>query len=554
MRLALPFIIFLSLLFTSCGDTQENNNPTDATMLIEDTNDTDNTTDNNTSEVFESERVVARFGFEADTENFSAPFSGACDVSHSSTEQNQTIGSLFISNKTETYYGGSISIQSYLAADTLYVIRGKLKSSTGVEDTYALHVKIEYATPEYRSINRILVNDQNWNHFKAYITFTQEEIDAGIKLYVTSDNRKDDYYLDDIEIVTTEYKPSALSSSDAEAILKISGNKIIDENSNTIKIKGINVIAYSDDQNVESSTVWNYSYYNIDQYDMQRIQAMGFNAIRLSLWYKFFEEDSNPNTYKESGFQWLDTIIGWAKEHHIYVMLDMHAPQGDGFQGPNSSNAFWTDDSYKTRFKNLWKAIAKRYKNEPTVYAYDLINEPCPPAEEDYRTLIQDTISLIRTEDPNHIINVEVSFASNGTDAGNPFQLDNTENIIYDFHYYDPWDSYTDDSSTVYGEGSLNKTTLTSLFEDFSDFYTTRALPYTISEFGQKYATYSNKNAQGWISDFFDIMKDKGTNAYFYFSYKGNEFSLYNNQNKYSYSLEKNDALIELLKEKNKNY
>jgi aryl-phospho-beta-D-glucosidase BglC (GH1 family) len=500
---------------------------------------------------FKSEYVVKKFEFLSDTENFVIPYSGACDVAQSSSEHNESLGSLHVSNRAQTYVGAMVDVTDMLSADTLYVIRGKIKTLSATSDTYVLNAKINGETPVYIELSRILVDDNDWNHFKTFVTFTQEQLDDGVFIYVNSSSRKDEYYLDDIEIVTTAYDP--LSQDSSSEILQVSSNKIVDKDNSELKIKGINVIAYSDDQSESSEDFWNYTYFNIDKHDLINIKDMGFNAIRISLWYKYFEEDSAPNVYKNSGFSWLDTIVGWAKEAGIYVMLDMHAPQGGGFQGPGSSNDFWTDSAYQTRFKNLWKAIAQRYKNESTIYAYDIINEPLAPDESEYRTLVDETITTIREQDSKHIINVEVSFSTVGSGAGEPFKLDGVENIVYDFHFYDPWNSFTDDDGAVYGTDVL-QTSVRALFEDVSTFYTSNNIAYSVSEFGQKYDNYTSKNSDGWVRDLFDIMKSNSLNSYFYFSYKGNEFSIYENGNKYSYSSSKNDTLIETLKLKNSEY
>jgi aryl-phospho-beta-D-glucosidase BglC (GH1 family) len=489
---------------------------------------------------FVSEKIIKKYTFDSTLEDWYVSYSGACTLSF---DYNGSNGSLYVQNRANYYDGAFLNIKDIIQANKLYVIRGFLKTQGA--STYVLNAKIGSGSPVYKQLSRIAVDDQNWNRFKTYAMFTQDEIDSGINIYVNNiSGSKASYYLDDIEIVQTDYNHSIDSSAD---ILKISDDKIVDKNGSEVKIKGINIIAYNDDQSESAEDFMNYTYFNIDKHDMKNIKDMGFNAIRVSLWYKYFEDDSTPNVYKTLGDQWLDTIIGWAKEEGLYVMLDMHAPQGGGFQGPGSANDFWTDESYKTRYVNLWKYLAQRYKNESTVYAYDILNEPSPPNESDYRTLVNTTVNAIRAIDNKHIINVEVSFAANGVGAGESFKLDGVQNIIYDFHFYDPWSGFTDHNTNIYGT-TINKNTLLPLFEEFSNLYTTNDLPLCVSEFGQKRDIYSDKNSTGWVNDVMDIMDSKGVNAYFYFSYKGNEFALYKSLNKYSDHLEKNEALVNLLK------
>ena len=42
---------------------------------------------------------------------------------------------------------------------------------------------------------------------------------------------------------------------------------------------------------------------------------MGFNSVRFYLNYGLFEDDSKPYEYKESGFEWIDRNVEWAKEN-----------------------------------------------------------------------------------------------------------------------------------------------------------------------------------------------------------------------------------------------
>ena len=492
---------------------------------------------------FLSETILAKYDFNTTTQNWGIFSSGACVVSLESTIVKSSPKSLKVTTRAHTYDGAMVPIDSLLEANTTYVIRGFLKRGESNNDTYILSAKIGDST--YRQLNRVLVDDDNWTKFRSFVRFTQAEIDAGIKIYLNSQTFRDDYYLDEIEIVSSNYQPPTLTS---EKILKINGNRIVNENNQTINLKGINIIGYSDEDgdtdDTTANTFMNYSYYNYDKEDFIALKELGFNSLRLSLWYRTFEDESNPNVWKESGFAWLDTLIGWAKEAGIGIVLDMHAPQGGGFQGPRNVTPFWSNTTYQTRFINLWKAIATRYKNEPTILAYDLLNEPCANIQTEYLTLLNNTIDAVRTIDTNHIINVEVDFSA---DSYEPFELVGESNILYDFHFYDPWDGFTDNDTAIYGT-SVTKPQVQTLFNDLAGFYTSRNLPFQVSEFGQKYETFGAKNSLPWVSDVIDMINATSGN-YHYFSFKGNEFGLYENNNNFSNNSPVNEPLLELFRE-----
>jgi aryl-phospho-beta-D-glucosidase BglC (GH1 family) len=115
--------------------------------------------------------------------------------------------------------------------------------------------------------------------------------------------------------------------------------------------------------------------------DVKQIKRLGANVIRLPFNYRHFERDDKPFEYLDTGFALLDSAVSWCARHGLYLILDMHAAQG--WQNPD-----WHSDSahmnvllyshrdFQDRFAALWQAIARRYKNEPTVAGYTLLNEP----------------------------------------------------------------------------------------------------------------------------------------------------------------------------------
>jgi endoglucanase len=177
--------------------------------------------------------------------------------------------------------------------------------------------------------------------------------------------------------------------------------------------------------------------------DFARIAEMGFNSIRFSLSYLMFELDEAPGVYLEDGFTWLDGQIELARQSKLYLILDMHAPQG-GFQPDAAERPLFKDQAIRDRFVALWKEIARRYKDEPVIAGYDLLNEPVPyDSKEEWQTLAQITIDAIRTVDSNHLIIIESIMNLHNNPGGAAFPgaaqfLVNDSNILYDFHFYHP--------------------------------------------------------------------------------------------------------------------
>jgi endoglucanase len=229
-------------------------------------------------------------------------------------------------------------------------------------------------------------------------------------------------------------KHDASEPSGSSGSLHTKGTDIVDANGNTVYLRGV---AFGNEvwSNVEIPSI------DHSETDYGRVHDMGMNAIRFYMNYLTFEDDANPYVYKSTGWNWIDQNIAWAKQHGVYLILNMHVPQG-GFQSNGGGNALWTDPNNQARLKALWFNIAKRYANEPTIAGFDLLNEPVVTNTIDqWKNFAQDIIDTIRTTDNNHIIIVERVNAV-GTNWGNNADMNffdlTDNNLVYEFHFYQP--------------------------------------------------------------------------------------------------------------------
>ncbi|WP_338408196.1 cellulase family glycosylhydrolase [uncultured Flavobacterium sp.] len=183
----------------------------------------------------------------------------------------------------------------------------------------------------------------------------------------------------------------------------------------------------------------------ITEADIKRIAELGFNSVRPALNSRLFLTEGENSVYVEEGFQILDNLIQWCKKYKLYVIIDMHGAPG-GQTGaniddsPNDIPELFIDKKYEDQLVNLWVKIAERYKDEPTVAAYDLLNEPLPKAtgaDLKYKHLLVPLYQRLTTEirkiDTKHMITLE------GFDWSNDWSLFDKpfdSNVFYQFHYY----------------------------------------------------------------------------------------------------------------------
>ena len=179
----------------------------------------------------------------------------------------------------------------------------------------------------------------------------------------------------------------------------------------------------------------------VNEEDIARIRAEGMNHVRLPINSRVLIDDGGGLV--ENGFALIDRLIDWCRHHELWVVLDLHGAPG-GQTGtkiddsPHGAPELFTDDRHRALTVKLWQALARRYRDEPVVAAYDLLNEPLPNEYQHVyadrlRNLYFDLTAAIREIDPNHAITYEgTHWATNWeifTEVWDP-------NSILQFHKY----------------------------------------------------------------------------------------------------------------------
>jgi hypothetical protein len=187
----------------------------------------------------------------------------------------------------------------------------------------------------------------------------------------------------------------------------------------------------------------------IAEADVKRIAELGFNSVRPALnARRFLTEGDNP-AYVAEGFRLLEDLVGWCRKYNVYVIIDMHGAPG-GQTGSNIDDSaidqpgLFMDRKYEKRLVDLWVKIADRYKDEPIVVGYDLLNEPLPARtgaaakyKNELEPLYRRITLAIRKVDRKHMIILEGADWSNDWSVfSRPF----APNLVYQFHYY-CWDN-----------------------------------------------------------------------------------------------------------------
>lgn len=182
------------------------------------------------------------------------------------------------------------------------------------------------------------------------------------------------------------------------------GTEFRDAAGRTLLLHGVSIANKSQQQGYTAG---------IDRSDMAAIRSWGMNCIRLAIFWDGIEPE--PGRIDREYLDRVAQIVAWAKAERLYVLLDMHqdlysVKYSDGAPAwatldegqPHVTGAVWSDSYYASaavqtaldhfwansaardgkplqeHYAAAWRAVAERFRDEPAVVGYDLMNEPFP--------------------------------------------------------------------------------------------------------------------------------------------------------------------------------
>ncbi len=262
-------------------------------------------------------------------------------------------------------------------------------------------------------------------------------------------------------------------SLNAQGFLSTNGKHIVNENGDTVILKGMGLggwmlqegymlqtAAFANPQHQIREKIealigredtdafydaWLANH--VRKIDIDSLKSWGFNSVRLPMHYNLFtlpiEEEPIPgeHTWLEKGFALTDSLVSWCQQNEMYIVLDLHAaPGGQGNdQGISDRDedkpSLWDSPANQAKTVALWQQIATRYADEPWIAGYDLINETNWPMEGNIplRDLYYEITDSIRTVDTKHILFIEGNwFANDFTGLTPPWD----DNLVYSPHKY----------------------------------------------------------------------------------------------------------------------
>lgn len=171
--------------------------------------------------------------------------------------------------------------------------------------------------------------------------------------------------------------------------------------------------------------------------DIKRIKDWGMDHVRLPVDFPVLEDENQPGSYQESGFEYIEACLDWCQENSLRVILDLHKAPGFAFDQLDKATLF-DSPALQERLIRLWDVIARRFAGRMDEFlAFELLNEIVLPDSGPWNRLARRVVEQIRSISPERLIVIGGN-QYNAVDELQNMEILDDPNILYTFHFYLP--------------------------------------------------------------------------------------------------------------------
>jgi endoglucanase len=160
--------------------------------------------------------------------------------------------------------------------------------------------------------------------------------------------------------------------------------------------------------------------------DFKLFKKLGFKSLRLPVAFEYFTDAGIP---PEKVFAQIDEVLKQCKLYEIKLIIDYHYGK-------------LNDSNYLTETQKaiaIWLKLTKRYGNEsPDNLFFELYNEPPHMNPKVWKDAVYNIVTAIRGADKKRTLIVGASNFNSIYELSRMERLAD-ENIIYTFHFYEPF-------------------------------------------------------------------------------------------------------------------
>lgn len=202
-------------------------------------------------------------------------------------------------------------------------------------------------------------------------------------------------------------------------------------------LKGVNLGGW-----ISQFAEYNHEHFKtfITEKDIEYIASIGFDHVRVPVDYNVLETEDGEVI--ESGYQYLENCLAWCEKYNLNMLIDLHECYGysfDPLKKDMDREKFFYDEALQTRFLELWKKIATRFKDYPDRVAFEPLNEVVLIEVADaWNAVIAKYIKTMREIVPNHYLVIGGVCYNNVLTVPLIKVPADDKHIVFNFHCYEP--------------------------------------------------------------------------------------------------------------------
>ncbi len=174
--------------------------------------------------------------------------------------------------------------------------------------------------------------------------------------------------------------------------------------------------------------------------DLQLIADLGFTFVRLPIDLEYVMSEKSPDLLNHTNLPHLDLALDRLEAHGLAAMVDIHTTSIKDSERDHFAGRLENDPAFAYTYAEFWRSFAAHLSSrDPDLVFLEIMNEPAfEDREAEWWAMQAIILQGAREGAPEHTLIANPSWWSSWDDLvlRAPYA---DPNIIYDFHWYDPF-------------------------------------------------------------------------------------------------------------------